>query len=61
VEVKPQTWNDVLALVFGLTILGFWVTTGCGLVDLPDIILGATISAFTLIIQYYFRKAKSEK
>ena len=59
--MKPKTWNDVLALVFGLVILTLWTLAGTCIIDLPDIILGATISAFTLIIQFYFRKAQSEK
>ena len=59
--MKPQNWNDVLAMTFGLVILTTWVLAGCGFVCLPDIILGATISAFTLIIQYYFRRKPSEK
>lgn len=57
---KPKTWNDVLALVFGLSILTLWSLSGCNVLYLPDIITGATISVFTLITQYYFRKAKKE-
>ena len=59
--MKPQNWNDVLALVFGLTILAMWIISGCGIICLSDIVTGATIMAFGMIVQYYFRKAKSEK
>lgn len=59
--LKPRTWNDVLALTFGLIILAFWGLTGQKILVLPDIVLGATISTFTLIVQYYFRKARDEK
>lgn len=59
--IKPKTWNDVLALAFGLTIFAMWILSGCGVLCLPDIIIGATISIMTLIVQYYFRKAQSEK
>jgi len=56
--MKPQTWNDVLALVFGVSILALWALSGSGIVPLSDIVLGATIAAFTLIVQFYFRRAK---
>jgi len=55
-KMKPKTWNDVLALVFGLAIIVLW--SMYRILNLPDILLGATISAFTLIIQFYFRRAK---
>ena len=58
--MKPKTWNDVLAITFGLVILSIWTLAGTRLIELPDIVLGATISIFTLIAQFYFRKAKSE-
>jgi hypothetical protein len=58
--MKPQTWNDVLAIVFGVIILSIWTLGGTHIIELPDIILGATISCFTLIVQFYFRKAKEE-
>jgi hypothetical protein len=49
--------NDLLALL--VTVLVFpvlWVLDGCGVISLPGEVLGATIAAFTLIVQYYFRK-----
>lgn len=58
---KPETWNDVLAMVFGLVIFALWGCNGKGMIALPDIVLGATITIQTLIVQYYFRKAKGEK
>ena len=59
--MKPQSWNDVLALVFGFAIFAMWGFAGSGHLCLPDIVLGATITIQTLIIQYYFRRAKSPK
>ena len=58
--MKPKTWNDVLAMTFGLVILSLWVLSGTCVINLPDIVLGATISTFTLIVQFYFRKAKRQ-
>ena len=49
--------NELLALL--VTVLVFpvlWVLDGCGVISLPGEVLGATIAAFTLIVQYYFRK-----
>ena len=49
--------NDLLALL--VTVLVFpvlWVLDGRGVISLPGEVLGATIAAFTLIVQYYFRK-----
>jgi hypothetical protein len=59
--MKPKTWNDVLAMTFGLVILAIWTLAGTCIIELPDIVLGATISCFTLIVQFYFRKAQGEK
>lgn len=49
---KPQSWNDWLALIILIGIPAIWVWG-----HLQDIILGATIAGWTLVIQYYFRKA----
>ncbi len=49
--------NDLLALVIlGAIIPGLWILDGSGAIDLPGEVLGATIAAFTLIVQFYFRK-----
>ncbi len=49
---SPANWNDMLApfVLIGLPFL--WVAF-----SLPDIVLGATIAGWTLVIQYYWRKA----
>lgn len=33
-----------------------WILTARGVINLPDIVLGATISLETLMVQFYFRK-----
>lgn len=49
--------NDLLALlIIVLVFPALWVLDGRGVISLPGEVLGATIAAFTLIVQYYFRK-----
>jgi len=49
--------NDVLALALLIFVIpGLWVAHGRGLITLPGEVLGGTIAAWTLVLQYYFRK-----
>ena len=51
------TINDVIALVLlVLVIPGLWLCIGLGRINWPGEITGATIMAWGLILQYYFRK-----
>ena len=52
-----KNWNDVLALIVLLLIIGVWITQGLGYINLAGEIIGATIVGWTLVIQYYFRRA----
>ena len=65
VQMKETTQrirsNDIIALVLLTGIIALWIVQGLNKIDLPEVILGATIAGWTLIIQYYFRKARSEK
>lgn len=58
--MKPQNFNDLFALVVCGGILILWVISGIGGITLPDIVTGGSISIFTLIVQFYFRKSKTE-
>lgn len=57
----PANFNDFLCLF----ILGFifilWLLDGLNTISLNPEILGSSIAFFTIIGQYYFRKAASEK
>ena len=56
---KPQTWNDILALLLIVAIIGVYVAVGAGVLpDLPGEIIGSLIAAFALVVQFYFRKSK---
>ena len=53
--------NDLIALVLLIAIIpGLWVADGLQMLDLSAEVLGATIAAWTIVLQYYFRKKKSE-
>lgn len=51
----PQNWRDTLsvALVIGLPVLWVWG-------NLPEMVLGATIAGWTLVVQFYYRKRTGE-
>jgi hypothetical protein len=38
-----------------------WILTASGVISLPDIVLGATISLETLMVQFYFRKKPAQE
>lgn len=50
-------FNNWLALALEVVIIpGLWIVTSLGIATIPDTVLGATISVWTMIAQYYFRK-----
>lgn len=50
-----KTWNDRLALLLLVLIPSLWVF-GAVYKPLPEVVTGATILQWGLVIQYYFRK-----
>jgi hypothetical protein len=59
----PQTFNDLLCLFVLGAIITLWILDGFGVLNfkLNTEVMTATIIFFTLIGQYYYRKAKEEK
>lgn len=56
--MKTKNFNDVLALLLMVLVIpGLWVATGLNYLDLPEVVLGATIPVWTLVAQYYYRRA----
>jgi len=54
-------FNNKLAMVLGASVIpALWIVQGLDIVELPGEVIGATIAAFTLIVQYYFRKKPEE-
>ena len=52
-----KKFNDLLALITLIIIIpGLWVVSGLKIVTLPGEIIGSTIMAWGLILQYYFRR-----
>lgn len=54
--LKRESFNDTLAILFGLGIPALWVLNHW--YALPGEALGASIAVWTLVAQHYFRKAK---
>ena len=53
--------RDLLSILLGVVVIpGIWVLHGLTVVAVPEIVLGATIAAETLIVQFYFRKKEEE-
>ncbi len=56
-----KTFNDVLALLLAVVVFpAIWILTSFKVFAVPDIVIGATISLETLVLQFYFRKTKEE-
>ena len=51
---RRKTFNDTLALVLLVGLPGLWLANKW--LPLPGEVTGATIAAFTLVIQFYFRR-----
>ena len=50
--------NDVLAILLLVVVIpGLWLATATERISLPGEVTGATIAGWTLIVQYYWRKA----
>lgn len=56
----PQNWNDTLALLLILLTPAIWILNGKGMITVPAEVSGALIATWTMIIQFYFRKAPTE-
>ncbi len=54
--------NDLLALLVLLVVIpALWILQGLGRLQMSGEIIGATIMGWTLVLQYYFRKAPEDK
>ena len=50
--------RDLLSILLGVIVIpGLWVVHGFGLIQVPEVVLGATVAIETLVAQFYFRKA----
>jgi hypothetical protein len=56
----PQNFNDFLCLYLISLIVALWILAGIHVVELPQEVVGALIVTWTLLVQFYFRKAQGE-
>ena len=57
-----QNTNDLIALLLLLVVVpALWITQGLGWLAMPGEVIGATIMGWTLVLQYYFRRAPVDK
>ncbi|NVM23867.1 MAG: hypothetical protein HWN68_19065 [Desulfobacterales bacterium] len=57
-----KKFRDLLALIILVAVIpGLWIATGRGYLTLPGEVIGATIMAWGLLLQFYFRKRPMEE
>ena len=56
--IKRIKINDILALLLLIIVIpGLWIAEGIGVISLKGTeVIGATIMAWCLVLQYYFRR-----
>lgn len=53
--------NDLIAMLLLLVVIpALWVLQGLGRLTMSGEVIGATIMGWTLVLQYYFRKAPDD-
>ncbi|MDD5702882.1 MAG: hypothetical protein PHU23_12630 [Dehalococcoidales bacterium] len=60
-KFTPQSFNDLLCLFILAAIFAIWIMQSRQVIEVPEVVLGATIACFTMVTQYYFRKKPTEK
>lgn len=55
--MKPKSFNDFLAILLDVFVIpSLWIFSAL-VKELPLLVLGATVPVWTMIVQFYFRKA----
>ncbi len=53
--------NDLIALLLLIGVIpALWILQGLGRLTMPGEVIGATIMGWTLVLQFYFRKAPDD-
>ena len=55
------SFRNLFALVVWTTSVALFALHGAGVLELPEMVLGALVSIDTLIVQFYFRKKGPEE
>lgn len=50
-----KRFNDRLGLIITVGLPMFWALNA-KFFDMPEMVIGATVTGWTLVVQYYFRK-----
>ena len=52
-----KNFRNLLALLIAVIVFPLiWIAQGLAILEIPEIVLGATVSIETMITMYYFRK-----
>ncbi len=52
-----KNFNDLLAVLLAVIVFPFmWIVQGLGYLNIPEGVIGATVSIETMIAVFYFRK-----
>ena len=60
-KLLPQNWNDTVSLLLIILIPAIWVLNGRDKITVSPEVSGALIATWTMVVQFYFRKAPTEK
>lgn len=60
-NMMPQNWNDTLSLIIIFLIPFMWILNGKEVITIGPEVTGALIATWTMVLQFYFRKSKTEK
>jgi len=58
--MKRIKFNDVFAVWLTGMMVALWGLHGRGLIEVPELVLGVTVSVVTMIVVFYFRKKPDE-
>ena len=58
-RLLPANWNDTLSLLLMIVIPVLWASNRW--LQFPEAVIGATISGWTMIVVFYFRKSPPKK
>ena len=56
-RLAPLNWNDTLSLILIIIIPLMWILNGKGTIAIAPEVSGALIVTWSMIVQYYFRRA----
>ncbi len=55
-----MNFRNLLALIIIVSFPVLWLLHGAKIAVLPDVVLGATVAWYPLVLQFYFRKKEAD-